>query len=139
MEITTQFGKHDVDPDTLIEMPAGLLGFENLTRFKLFHEEGKPTLFWLQSVDDPTIQFPVTDPARFNVSYELTLADEDIERIQLDNPDDLSVLVTVAKPEADSSQIHANFLAPLLINTRTRLGMQKPLDKVDSAVVIRAS
>lgn len=139
MEITTAFGKQDIDPDTVIEMPAGLAGFETLTRFKLFHEDGKPTVFWLQSIDDPDIQFPLTDPARFNVSYEMLLSDADLKTLQLAKDEDLSVLVTVAKTDGDIGELHPNLLAPILINTHERIAMQKHLEKVDSAVVIRAS
>ena len=50
-----------VDPQTLFAFPEGIAGFEDCKRFKLFHEEGlasTPTVFWLQSVDDPEVMFP---------------------------------------------------------------------------------
>ncbi len=52
----------EVDPETLFDFPKGLAGFEHCHRFKLFHEEGKPTLFWLQSVDDFKVMFQVVAP-----------------------------------------------------------------------------
>lgn len=139
MEINSPFGTQTVDPDTLITLPAGMLGFPELTRFKLFHEEGKPTVFWLQSVDDAAVRFPVTDPERLNVNYELTLSDQEVADLQLASIEDLVILVTLAKGEQDDAGIHANFLAPILINIAQRVGLQKPLNEVHSKVVIHAS
>jgi flagellar assembly factor FliW len=139
MEINSPLGSHIVDPDTLITLPAGMLGFPELTRFKLFHEEGKPTVFWLQSVDDADIRFAVTDPERLGVDYELTLSDEDIAGLQMSDASDLAVLVTLARDEPSEGGIHANLLAPILINTAQRIGLQKSLNTVQSRVLIRAS
>lgn len=139
MEIVTQFGTQDVDPDSLITFAAGLPGFENLTRFKLFHEEGKSSVYWLQSVDDPEVQFAIADPATFNVSYEITLSDDELATLQLAAPEDLLVLVTLAKQPEQTAGIHANFMGPILINVRERQGMQKLLNQVESSVLIRAN
>lgn len=138
MEIVTQFGKQEVDPETLITFDAGLPGFENLTRFKLFHEEGKPTVFWLQAIDDPDVQFAIADPSTFNVTYEISLSDDELATLKLASSEDLAVLVTLAKNDDQAAGLHANFMGPILINTRERLGMQKLLDQVESSVFIRA-
>ena len=44
-----------IDPETLFSFPEGIAGFEDCKRFKVFHEEGKTTVFWLQSVDDVAV------------------------------------------------------------------------------------
>lgn len=138
MDINSQAGQQDIDHDTVITLPGGMLGFEDLTRFKLYHEEGKPTVFWLQSLDDPQIRFSVADPALFNVAYQISLSDEDLAQIGLENAADLAMLVTVAKTPEQAGGLQANFMAPVLINTEARLGIQKPLNQVESQVVIRA-
>jgi flagellar assembly factor FliW len=139
MEINSQFGTHDVDPDTIITFPGGMLGFADQTRFKLFHEEDKPTVFWLQCVDDAQLRFSVTEAGRLNVDYELALSDEDVATLQLSDPNDLAILVTLARGEHEGAGIHANFLAPILINTAQRIGLQKSLDNIQSRVVIHAA
>lgn len=138
MEINTEFGKQDVDPESVITLPEGMAGFPGLTEYKLFHEEGKPTVFWLQSTDDPAVRFPVTDPSLLNVAYEVELSDAEQALLQLEDAADLALLVTLAKGEQPSVGIHANLLGPILINTKARLGLQKLLSDVQSAVVIRA-
>lgn len=139
MEINTEFGRQEIDPESIITLPHGMTGFADLTEYKLFHEEGRPTVFWLQSTVDPAVRFPVTDPNLLNVAYEITLSDEEEALLQLDSPADLAILVTLARGQEEGAGIHANLLGPILINTETRIGLQKPLNHVESAVVIRAN
>ncbi len=142
MEVNTRFGRVDVDPDTILTFPNALPGFEGLTRFKLFQEEGNSSLFFLQSLDDPLVQFSLADPMKFWVHYQMTLSDEDIALLQLDDPTELRVLVMLSRAEqskqAENNAIQANFLGPVVINTRSRFGLQKTLNQVEGFVTIVA-
>jgi flagellar assembly factor FliW len=139
LEINTQFGTQTVDPDTLLNFPDGLPGFDELKRYKLFHEDGTATLFYLQSVDDPAVRLPVVDPGLFQVDYQITLNDMELSRLQLDDPADAAVLVTVSRKDtAADGGIHANFMGPIIINTRARVGLQKALNRVNGSVIIKA-
>lgn len=138
MEINTRFGTQEVDPASLIRFPGGLAGFEHLTEFKLFHEDGKPSVFFLQSVEEPQVQFPVVNPDAYQVSYECLLTDEEEKTLQLEDPGDIAVLVTLAQGGDKDTGIHANFMGPILLNTRKRIGIQKQLNQVTGSVVIRA-
>ncbi|MFA5531959.1 MAG: flagellar assembly protein FliW, partial [Thiohalomonadaceae bacterium] len=63
MQITTRFfGRQEISEEQIITFPRGLAGFEQCKRFKLFHEEGKPSVFWLQSVDAADVTFSVAGP-----------------------------------------------------------------------------
>ena len=73
-----------VDPDSVFTFPAGIAGFEQCTRFKLFHEEGKPTVFWLQSLDQVDVMFPVVLPETLDLEYQIDLSDAGAQR-----PDDI--------------------------------------------------
>ncbi len=139
MEVSTQFGTQNINPDTVITFPEGMAGFEDLTRFKLFHEADKPSVFWLQSIDDPSLQFSVTDPETFNVDYQITLSDNDLALLDVQGEDQIHVLVTVARDENADNQLHANFMGPILINSRSRTGMQKTLNQIESRVIISAN
>lgn len=138
MEINTEFGKQEIDPESVITLPLGMAGFAELTEYKLFHEEGKPTVFWLQSTADASVRFPVTSPSLLNVAYEVILSDEEESLLDLQDPQDLTMLVTLAKGQSVDGDIHANLLGPIFINMRTRVGLQKVLNHVESSVVIRA-
>ncbi|MCB1789031.1 MAG: flagellar assembly protein FliW [Gammaproteobacteria bacterium] len=138
MQINTRFGAQEVDPASIINFPLGLAGFEHLHEFKLFHEEGKPTVFFLQSVQDPDVQFPVVNPDAYQVSYECVLSDDEAATLQLDDPADIAVLVTLAQGGDRDHGVHANFMGPILLNTGKRVGLQKHLNQVSGSVVIRA-
>ena len=138
MQIKTRFGQQDVDPASIINFPQGLAGFEELHDFKLFHEDGKSSVFYLQSIEDPEVQFPVVNPDAYQVSYECVLSDEEAATLQLEDPADIAVLVTLAQTGDRDQGIHANFMGPILLNTGKRVGLQKHLNQVSGSVVIRA-
>ena len=139
MQINTRFGLLDIDPDSVIEFPAGLPGFEDLKQFLLLHEEGANTLFYLQSVEDPSIQLPLVDPDHFQVNYEITLSDEEMAQLRLEDAKDATVLVTVSRSNStEDDGLHANFMGPIILNTKARTGMQKALNRILGSVVIKA-
>lgn len=138
MEISTRFGKQEIDPASVIQFPNGLAGFEHLHEYKLFHEDGKPTVFYLQSLQDPEVQFPVVNPDAYQVNYECVLNDEESSTLQLDDPADVAVLITLAQGGEKDAGIHANFMGPIILNTAKRIGLQKQLNQVSGSVVIRA-
>lgn len=138
MQINTRFGVQEIDPASVIQFPEGLAGFEELREFKLFHEEGKPTVFFLQSLEEPAVQFAVINPAAYQVSYECLLSEAEAALLEIDDPNQVAVLVTLAMREGADNGIHANFMGPILLNTVKRIGMQKHLNTVSGSVVIRA-
>lgn len=138
MQINTRFGSQEIDPASVIHFPRGLAGFEQLHRFKLFHEQDKPTVFYLQSLDDPDIQFPVVNPDTFQVAYECALSEDEADALQIKDAGDVAVLVTLAQTGDHDRGIHANFMGPIILNTGKRIGLQKHLNQVSGSVVIRA-
>lgn len=126
-----------VDPASLFTFPDGLAGFENDKRFKLFHEEGKPTVFWLQSVDDPDVMFPVVVPGQLDLEYQIELSDADCALIELQNPDDAAVVVIIYRDAAQDGKIAANTHSPVVLNLKSRKGMQKILKDVQPTLVFR--
>lgn len=138
MEINTHFGTQEIDPSSIIHFPQGLAGFEELHQFKLFHEEGKTSVFYLQSVEDPDVQLPVVNPDACQVNYECVISDEEAATLQLEDPADVAVLITLARRGGHDHGIHANFMGPIIINTDKRIGLQKHLNQFSGSVVIRA-
>ncbi len=129
--------------DGLIVFPNGLPGFAGARRFRLYKEADQPTLFWMQSEDDPGLQFSVTDPALLKVQYEIVLSDEECALLQLEKPEDITILVLLYSEQGEDDMppgdnIHANFLGPLVINTHARIGIQKVLTQIEDFVTIRA-
>jgi len=132
-------GEQVIDPNSIIHFPIGIPGFEDQTRFKLFHQENNPIIFWLQSVDDELLTFSVASPALFNINYNLILTDAENAILEADNADDIIVLILLHKNEDDTNQhptIKGSIKAPLIINSAKRIGLQKVLSNVEQSITL---
>lgn len=123
---TTRFGTIDIEEEQVIFMPSGMIGFPEEKRFVLLrHEEGSP-FFWLQSVENDSLAFVLTDPLWFQPDYDIEISPEDTERLELDRASEgIQTLVVVSiHPSNGTSEITANLLGPIVINLRNRLAKQ---------------
>ncbi len=118
--------------DRTIMFPNGILGFEELHAFKIFHkQQDRTTVFWLQSEENPLIAFLVVDPATFGLNFSFNLTDAEQALLQSERPEEIEVFLVLAKDGDAKQGIQANIGAPILINTVKRLGMQKVLYQYD--------
>lgn len=130
---TSRFGELDVEQENILIFPNGMLGFENCTKYSLFHEEkDQPMVFWLQSMDDPEVVFSVVDPTAFGLNYQITLTDDEAKLLDAKNETDIAVMLVLYNPLVEdggkfkqSSGVSANINGPLLINVNSKRGMQK--------------
>jgi flagellar assembly factor FliW len=134
MKIDTYlFGTIEVADDAILTFPDGLPAFEHCKRFALVHEQEAPqppSSFTLQSIDDPAVAFQIADPTVYGFHYELALTDEESARLAVKAPDDVAVMLMLFRRDEKAGPIEANLRAPVLINTKTRLAMQKVIDRV---------
>ena len=148
IKIDTRFGELNVDPSQVISFPRGIPGFEKSTQWKLFHEIDEQgnwvsgAVVYLQSIDDGEVSLPLTDPALFGFSYDLVLSDSEVAELKLEDPSDVLVLTTLSVRDAPTgnsrrpamSDMYVNISAPILINTKSRIGLQKTLVAQESRV-----
>lgn len=136
------FGPIDVDADKIIEFPYGLPGFETCQQFTFVEDGDSGVVLQMQSVDDPSVVFSVTDPKMLGVNYEFSLSDDEVDTLALASPTDAAVAVIVRKDSGSGSPadagLKANFMAPLVINTVERRGIQKVMEKVGCDITLRA-
>ncbi|MFL5826689.1 MAG: flagellar assembly protein FliW [Thermoleophilaceae bacterium] len=111
---TTRFGSIEIDEAAVIQFPTGLIGLDG-SRYCLLAREEEAAFVWLQSIDDPTLALPVTNPWRFFEGYDVVLSDSEASRIGISNPADAEVWVTVRATEA-VEDCTANLRAPILIS-----------------------
>ncbi|WP_028451810.1 flagellar assembly protein FliW [Chitinilyticum aquatile] len=124
-QFKTPFGNIEIDPDTIIEFPQGLPGFEDCHRFKLLHEEAaNPTVHWLQSLDQADVSFSIVEASRLGLSYQVKLDDDECALIDLQSADEALLLLILARDDA-SEKIKALTQAPLVLNLRARKALQK--------------
>ena len=111
---SARFGRVEIDPDTVIEFPEGLIGLGG-SRYALLSSDPGSPLMWLHCIDDPTLSLPVTEPNRFFSGFEVELTDEDAERLGLDEQTLVDVYVTVVAA-SELQDFTANQKAPILIH-----------------------
>ena len=122
MEIqSTRFGIIDVDDERIINMPRGLLGFPNHTRFALIQAGEENYFFWLQSIDEAGLAFVVTDPTIFFKDYEVPLRDETKTELKLEEPAFAQVFVVCNRID---EWLTGNLLGPIIVNAENRLSVQ---------------
>ncbi|MCW8908170.1 MAG: flagellar assembly protein FliW [Sedimenticola sp.] len=133
------------DPERQIVFPLGLSGFESSTTYQLFHESEADLVGYLQAVDDPEVTFSVVPPESINIFFEFTLSDEEQALLELESPEDAMLLLIVYKSQPESgegsakaSRVNASFMAPLVINFKKRLGLQKILQNTQRRITIKA-
>jgi len=139
MEIKSSFlGTQSVDADTIITFPNGIPGFEEDTRFKLFHQEGSEVVYWMQSLDTDELLFSVAQPSHFKINYSFILTDEEEALLKLENNEDILILIILQKTDASAEKpiIKGSITSPLIINEKTLLGLQKHLPRVDQSITL---
>lgn len=122
----------------IITFPRGLPGFEDQTHFRLFREEGNEIVYWLQASDNEALTFSVAPPLYFNINYNFTLTDEEEALLQVKSPDDLLILIFLAKEEEQGNKptIKGSFKSPVLINIAKRIGYQKVLADIEQNITL---
>jgi flagellar assembly factor FliW len=135
---TIAFGEQSVDPETFLHFPEGIAGFEDCTRFKLFHEDGgEGIVHWLQSADREDLSLSVADPAQLGIGYDFALDDRESTLLGLDRPEDALVLIVLYR-EPEHGRVGGAVGAPLVINVKSRKGFQKILQSVEPGALLSA-
>ena len=126
MEIeTTRFGRMEVDDQRIITFPKGLLGFPECERFALIQTGDENYFFWLQSLEEPSLAFVVTDPTIFFKDYEFPMKEETQQEIALTDMGYAQVFVICNKV---GDWLTGNLQGPLVINAQNRIGTQTVLN-----------
>ncbi len=122
---TRLFGEIEIDESKIITFEDGIIGFPDMKKFTLIFEEkeGRPSISWLQSMDEPEIAFPVMDPLFVCETYNPSVEDELLKNLGTIKEDNLYVLVTVTVPQ-NIKELAVNLKAPIVINTDTRKASQ---------------
>ncbi len=110
---SSRFGTVEIAHDSVVEFPNGLIGLGG-SRYALLARDPESPFLWLQSLDDPAIALPVTNPQRFFADYRVELTDEEAERLGFAASPNADVYVTVTA-SSDLAKFTANLRAPILI------------------------
>jgi flagellar assembly factor FliW len=131
MKITSKFlGEIEINEEQIIHFPNGIPGFEEEKQFVILPLEEQSPFAILQSVHHSHVGFVVVYPFSFYPDYAFDLAEEDIEKLKLNSPDDCLTytIMTLKEPFADST---INLKAPIVINVKEKIGKQLILHDSD--------
>ena len=121
---TTRFGEVEIDENLIFTFVQPIIGYDKLSRYVLIEHNENSAFKWLQSVDEPSLAFPVTSPAFFNIDYQFEIPTETAEQIELTSVDSLISLNVVTIPQGKPQKATINLLAPIIINANNKQGMQ---------------
>lgn len=130
---STRFGDLEIDEKDIIKFPNGLPGFPEEQKFILLPCQENSPFSFLQSASEANLAFLVVDPFMFFTDYEFKIEDELVQELNLsaNNPPQVFSIVTV--PDC-TEEMTVNLLAPIIINTQDRIGLQFVLEKTNYKV-----
>lgn len=123
---TMRFGEIEIDDEQIITFPAGLPGFPEQKRFVPVEYRNNSPLFFLQSVELAELAFIIGDPFQIIGDYVVDITQEDQEALEINSPEEASVYVILTLRQGGKA-ITANLVAPLIINTKKKVGRQSIL------------
>ncbi len=133
---TKYFGDINLEEDKIITFAQGIMGFEDFKKYTILfdEEEGdKPSISWLQSLDEQGFALPVINPFHIRPDYNPVVEDEILKPLGDINDQNLVILLSLTVP-TDITKMSANLKAPFIINSDTRKGSQVIVENQDYEV-----
>lgn len=121
-------GEIEVAEDKVINFVQGPLAFEEYKKFAIIEPEEKGFPFkMLQSMEEESLSFILTDPFIFKEDYDIELPEDVLVELEIEKPEDILVYVLLVIPDK-VEDISANLVAPIIINVEKRLAKQVILE-----------
>lgn len=137
MKINTKnFGEVEIADEKIITFENGIIGFPDLKRFALLHDEEKGVnvgIRFLQSLDEPAFAMPVMDPLIVKPDYDPEVNDELLAAAGHINAENILVLVTATIP-GDLTKMSVNLQGPFVINVDEHKACQVIVENSDYPV-----
>jgi len=124
---TKNFGKISFEPESELQFPCGLPGFDDRKRFVAVRFVESDPLVYLQSLEDPGLCFVTMPVLAVDPKYKLTVSGDDLNQIGLPPArqpkigEDVFCLTVLSIRETGPT---ANLLAPIVVNLKTRRAVQ---------------
>ena len=130
---TTRFGEIEIDEQSTITFTQPIIGFQEYRRFVVIPGPEDGAVTWLQSCESGELAFLLMNPRHIMPDYTVKLGDTELSELAATSVDELDVYTIVVVPE-DRTQVRTNLKAPILINTKHRLGKQTIMDRTNYPV-----
>ena len=117
---TVKFGEIEIEESRIFDFVLPIIGFDDLKQYIIL-EPNKETLFkWLQSVEEPSLAFPIISVAALDYDYSIDLSDSVINSLEINNAESVLVMNITSIPQDNPRGTTINLLAPLIFNLDNR-------------------
>jgi flagellar assembly factor FliW len=120
---TNRHGKIEVNPEDIIQIPAGPVGFPDYNEFVFIDEEAETPFRTFQSLENSQFSLIVINPLNARQDYLIDLTSDILKRVEAESTKFIDVYATV-KLHENVAKITVNLVAPFLINIKKQIGCQ---------------
>ncbi len=107
------------------KLSKGLIGFPEETEFELLVNTEELPFMWIRSSTNHELGFIVLEPSQFLADYEIEIADDDAEELDIHSFDDALILnIVTLRGGDDLESATANLVGPILLNRNSLMGKQ---------------
>jgi flagellar assembly factor FliW len=124
---TVRFGDLQYLETDVIHLPEGLVGMPNLRNWLILEMGDEMPMKWFQSLDRGDFGFPVTQPYLFHDEFDINLTPALLNRLKNKEKGNIAALI-ITTVHPGGAQVTGNLLAPLVVDTETRRGLQLTLE-----------
>jgi flagellar assembly factor FliW len=121
--VSAVLGELAVRADQVLTFAQGIVGFPEASCWTVVATE-RDGFAWLQSVDEAGLCFLLANPALLVPEFGVDAPAHAVAALQLRDDDEPLVFAIVTLPAGASAAPTANLQAPIVINPRTRRGVQ---------------
>ena len=121
---TLRFGEIEVEDERIFNFALPIIGFNELKKFVIVDLNKDSFFKWLQSVEDPSLAFPIVSVFSMNIDYSVDLPDNVVEKLKIQSVESLLVMNIASIPQDDPQGTTLNLLAPLVFNLDENLAGQ---------------
>lgn len=114
---TRDFDEIEVSRKDIITFPNGIFAFENYKEYIFITPLGSGKFpVWLQSIENPELCFILFNPLEFCPNYRVTVIDDDLTPLEMDNDDAARFYVIAVVPENEMDAT-VNLKSPIIVNS----------------------
>ena len=125
---TSRFGTMDLNDSDLIRFPAGIIGFPAERAFVLLTRREGSSVGWLQSTMTPWFALPVVSVSALAGAYSTASVEGSIGELGIEFKPESCAIMVVLHVSTAPNRPTVNLVAPIVINSETRMGAQVLID-----------
>lgn len=113
---TLKFGEIEIEENRIFDFVMPIIGFDELKKFIVLDPSPDTMFKWLQSIEDPSLAFPIISVAALDYDYSINLSDNVVNDLKITNPESLLVMNITSIPQDNPHGTTINLLAPIIFN-----------------------